>query len=67
MIIPSIDLQNGHAVQLIGGREKVLDAGDPRPIAERFGRVKDHPRYSCRTRTPGPTPTGSGDCRPRCC
>jgi len=39
MIIPSIDLQNGHAVQLIGGREKALDAGDPRPIAERFGRV----------------------------
>ena len=39
MIIPSIDLQNGHAVQLIGGKEKALDAGDPRPIAERFGRV----------------------------
>jgi phosphoribosyl-ATP pyrophosphohydrolase len=36
MIIPSIDLMDGHAVQLVGGREKVLDAGDPRPIAERF-------------------------------
>ncbi|MBI1849963.1 MAG: phosphoribosyl-ATP diphosphatase, partial [Planctomycetes bacterium] len=36
MIIPSIDLMRGHAVQLVGGREKVLDAGDPRPIAERF-------------------------------
>ncbi|MDP6917623.1 MAG: phosphoribosyl-ATP diphosphatase [Arenicellales bacterium] len=39
MIIPSIDLQNGHAVQLIGGKEKALDAGDPCPIAECFGRV----------------------------
>lgn len=36
MIIPSIDIMDGRAVQLIGGREKVLDAGDPRPIAERF-------------------------------
>ena len=39
MIIPSIDLQNGHAVQLIGGKERALDAGDPRPIADLFGRV----------------------------
>ena len=39
MIIPSIDLMDGHAVQLVGGREKVLDAGDPRPIAERFARA----------------------------
>ena len=39
MIIPSIDLQNGHAVQLIGGKEMALDAGDPRPIADSFGRV----------------------------
>lgn len=36
MIVPSIDLMDGHAVQLIGGREKKLDAGDPLPIAERF-------------------------------
>lgn len=36
MIIPSIDLMDGRAVQLVGGREKVLDAGDPVPIAERF-------------------------------
>jgi phosphoribosyl-AMP cyclohydrolase / phosphoribosyl-ATP pyrophosphohydrolase len=36
MIIPSIDIMNGSAVQLIGGREQALDAGDPRPIAERF-------------------------------
>lgn len=37
MIVPSIDLMNGNAVQLIEGREKALDAGDPRPIAQRFG------------------------------
>lgn len=36
MIIPSIDLANGSTVQLIGGREQALDAGDPRPIAQRF-------------------------------
>ena len=39
MIIPSIDLMDGHAVQLIGGKEKSLDAGDPRPIAKRFARA----------------------------
>lgn len=39
MIVPSIDLMDGNAVQLIGGREKVIDAGDPRPIAESFGMV----------------------------
>ncbi len=39
MMIPSIDLMNGNAVQLVEGREKVLDAGDPRPLAERFGRI----------------------------
>ena len=39
MIVPSIDLIDGRAVQLVQGRRKVLDAGDPRPIAERFGRV----------------------------
>lgn len=38
-MIPSIDLMNGNAVQLIGGAEKALDAGDPRPIADRFGLV----------------------------
>lgn len=36
MIVPSIDLMGGQAVQLVGGKEKALDAGDPRPIAERF-------------------------------
>lgn len=39
MIVPSIDLQEGNAVQLVGGERKVLDAGDPRPLARRYGRV----------------------------
>ena len=33
MIVPSIDLMGGSTVQLVGGKEKKLDAGDPRPIA----------------------------------
>ena len=36
MIIPSIDILGGQTVQLVGGREHALDAGDPRPIARRF-------------------------------
>ncbi len=39
MIIPSIDLQSGSTVQLIGGEERALDAGDPRPLLRRFSRV----------------------------
>lgn len=39
MMIPSIDIQNGQAVQLIGGDKKTIDAGDPRPIAAKFARV----------------------------
>ncbi|MCB0321979.1 MAG: phosphoribosyl-ATP diphosphatase [Bdellovibrionales bacterium] len=37
MIIPSIDLQGGNAVQLIGGEQKAIDAGTPDPLASRFG------------------------------
>ena len=36
MIVPSIDIMDGRAVQLVGGKEKVLDAGDPVPLAEHF-------------------------------
>jgi phosphoribosyl-ATP pyrophosphohydrolase len=36
VIVPSIDLMDGHAVQLIGGRDKALDAGDPLAVADRF-------------------------------
>ncbi len=39
MLIPSIDLMGGHAVQLVGGKELAIDAGDPRPLLKRFGRV----------------------------
>jgi phosphoribosyl-ATP pyrophosphohydrolase len=41
MIIPSIDIMDGRAVQLVGGREKVIDAGDPRPLAETFALAGD--------------------------
>ena len=36
MIIPSIDLRDGQAVQLIGGETPCLEAGDPIAIAEQF-------------------------------
>jgi len=41
VIVPCIDLMNGATVQLVGGREKALDAGDPFPLAEKFRRVGD--------------------------
>ncbi|MEM7260439.1 MAG: phosphoribosyl-ATP diphosphatase [Planctomycetota bacterium] len=39
MLIPSIDLQNGGAVQLVGGRDLAIAAGDPTPWMARFARV----------------------------
>jgi len=36
MIIPSIDIMDGQAVQLIGGKEKALEAGDPIPLLKKF-------------------------------
>lgn len=39
MIVPSIDLRGGHAVQLERGETLKIDAGPPGPIAERFGRA----------------------------
>jgi phosphoribosyl-ATP pyrophosphohydrolase len=36
MIIPSIDIMGGQAVQLVGGEAMAIEAGDPLPIAERF-------------------------------
>lgn len=36
MIVPSIDLMNGAAVQLVGGKDLALCAGDPAPVADRF-------------------------------
>jgi phosphoribosyl-ATP pyrophosphohydrolase len=40
-MIPSIDIQDGRAVQLVGGKQKALDGGDPIELARRFGRVGD--------------------------
>jgi phosphoribosyl-ATP pyrophosphohydrolase/phosphoribosyl-AMP cyclohydrolase len=37
--IPSIDIMDGQAVQLVGGRDRALDAGDPMAVAERFAIV----------------------------
>lgn len=39
MIVPSIDLEGGRTVQLIGGEDLAVDAGDPRPLLARFGVV----------------------------
>lgn len=39
MIVPSIDLMGGRAVQLEGGEALKIDAGDPRPLAAEFSRV----------------------------
>lgn len=39
MIVPSIDLMGGRAVQLEGGEALRIDAGDPRPLAADFSRV----------------------------
>lgn len=36
MIIPSIDIQNGQAVQLRSGKDKILEGGDPFTWAEKF-------------------------------
>jgi phosphoribosyl-ATP pyrophosphohydrolase len=39
MLIPSIDLQGGQAVQLVQGKRRELEAGDPRPLLEKFSRL----------------------------
>lgn len=39
MIIPSIDLRDGNAVQLVEGKTPKLNAGDPQPLLEAFQRV----------------------------
>jgi phosphoribosyl-AMP cyclohydrolase / phosphoribosyl-ATP pyrophosphohydrolase len=36
MIIPSIDLERGRTVQLIGGETLAIDAGDPLPLLQQF-------------------------------
>ena len=39
MLIGSVDIQSGSAVQLVGGESLAIDGGDPGPWAERFGRI----------------------------
>ena len=39
MIVPSIDLMNGRAVQLVGGRGEPVETADPFEMAERFAVV----------------------------
>lgn len=39
MLIPSIDLRGGQAVQLVQGKRLAIEAGDPRPLLEKFSRV----------------------------
>ncbi len=39
MIVPSIDLMGGRTVQLVGGSELALEAGEPLQHLERFARV----------------------------
>jgi phosphoribosylformimino-5-aminoimidazole carboxamide ribotide isomerase len=38
MLIPSIDLQNGHVVQLVQGERLAIEAADPEPWIARFAR-----------------------------
>jgi phosphoribosyl-ATP pyrophosphohydrolase len=39
MIVPSIDISGGQAVQLVGGETVAIEAGDPTPLLDRFGIV----------------------------
>ena len=36
MLIPSIDLQNGHVVQLVQGEKLAIEAPDPEPWIQKF-------------------------------
>jgi phosphoribosyl-AMP cyclohydrolase / phosphoribosyl-ATP pyrophosphohydrolase len=39
VIVPSIDISRGRAVQLVGGETVAIEAGDPFPLLERFAVV----------------------------
>jgi len=43
MLIPSIDLMGGRAVQLVGGRDKVLERDDVEGLARQFGMYGETP------------------------
>ena len=36
MIVPSIDISDGQAVQLVGGEKLAIEAGDPRRVMQKF-------------------------------
>lgn len=38
MLIPAIDLQNGHVVQLVQGEQLAIEAADPEPWIQKFSR-----------------------------
>ncbi len=40
MIVPSIDISGGRAVQLVGGETVAIEAGDPRPLLELKGSLE---------------------------
>ena len=52
MLIPSIDLQDGHVVQLVQGETLAIEAPDPEPWIARFSRVSARAahRPRCRAR-----------------
>ena len=54
MLIPSIDLQNGHVVQLVQGERLAIEAPDPEPwiaaLLALSARAADRPRRRARTR-----------------
>ena len=50
VIVPSIDLQGGQTVQLIGGEKKAIDAGDPVPIAAQVPHRRRDRRHRPRRR-----------------
>ena len=60
MIIPSIDLQGRSTVQLIGGEEPAIDAGDPRPLLDRFRRVGETAVIDLDAAKGNPDTEGSG-------
>ncbi|MCB9506221.1 MAG: phosphoribosyl-ATP diphosphatase [Myxococcales bacterium] len=41
MIVGSVDIRGGHAVQLVGGEALAIDAGDPTPWVTGLGRAAD--------------------------